>query len=100
MSTGGRLKYTLVVRHPETAAPTALLAGESVPHWATDLVHKDDLEGAPAKAAASTASGSDEGVTPKAPAKKAAAKKAAPAKKAAAKKTTEAAPAADAAASA
>lgn len=51
----GSLRYTLVVRHPETSAPTALLAGEPVPDWATSLVHADDLESeaAPAKKAAS-----------------------------------------------
>lgn len=41
------LKYTLVVRHPETGDPVALRAGEDVPKWASDLVHKDDQE--PAK---------------------------------------------------
>lgn len=38
------LKYTLVVRHPETGEAVALKAGEDVPKWATDLVHKDDLD--------------------------------------------------------
>ena len=42
----GKLRYTLVVRHPDTDAPTALLAGEEVPEWATKLVHADDLVGA------------------------------------------------------
>lgn len=41
----GKLKYTLVVRHPDTSAPTALLADQEVPDWATDLVHADDLVG-------------------------------------------------------
>ena len=41
----GKLRYTLVVRHPDTDAPTALLGGEEVPDWASDLVHADDLEG-------------------------------------------------------
>lgn len=59
----GVLRYTLVVRHPETLAATALLAGQSVPDWASDLVHPDDLE----------ASKPDEDVAPnKAPAKRAA----------------------------
>lgn len=40
----GRLKYTLVVRHPETLVATPLLAGQPVPDWATDLVQQDDLE--------------------------------------------------------
>lgn len=55
----GALRYTLVVRHPETGIATPLLAGEEVPNWAADLVHADDVEGA----------------APKAPAKKAAASK-------------------------
>lgn len=38
------MRYTVVVRHPETTVATALLAGESVPDWASDLVHADDLE--------------------------------------------------------
>jgi hypothetical protein len=38
------LKYTLIVRHPGTGDPVPLLAGEPVPDWAKDLVHKDDLE--------------------------------------------------------
>lgn len=41
---GGALRYTLVVRHPETSEPVALLAGELVPGWASGLVHSDDLE--------------------------------------------------------
>lgn len=41
----GVLKYTLVVRHPDTDAPTALLVGEAVPAWARDLVHADDVDG-------------------------------------------------------
>lgn len=42
----GVLRYTLVVRHPETSAPVALLEGQPVPDWASDLVHADDLDGA------------------------------------------------------
>ena len=42
MSAGG-LRYTLVVRHPETGAATALLAGEPVPAWASGLAQPDDL---------------------------------------------------------
>lgn len=38
------LRYTLAVRHPDSGAATALLAGTAVPDWATDLVHPDDLE--------------------------------------------------------
>lgn len=55
----GSLRFTVVVRHPETSEPVALVAGEPVPGWATDLVHPDDIEGAepeakrPAKRAAS-----------------------------------------------
>lgn len=40
----GALRYTLIVRHPETAEPVALLAGQPVPEWASGLVHPDDLE--------------------------------------------------------
>lgn len=43
----GVLRYTLVVRNPETLEATALLAGTQVPGWAAELVHADDLEGAP-----------------------------------------------------
>lgn len=55
--TAGTLRYTLVVRHPDNGVATALVAGSEVPDWATDLVHKDDLEPAakpPAKKAASS----------------------------------------------
>ena len=38
------LKYTLIVVHPETSVPTALLAGSEVPDWAVDLVHSDDID--------------------------------------------------------
>ena len=37
------LKHTLIVRHPDTDAPTALVEGEPVPDWAEDLVQDDDL---------------------------------------------------------
>lgn len=37
------LRYTVVVRHPDTSVATALLAGSEVPDWAKDLVHSDDL---------------------------------------------------------
>ena len=40
----GVLRYTLVVRNPETLEATALLAGTQVPGWAAELVHADDLE--------------------------------------------------------
>lgn len=43
MSRAKVMAYTVVVRHPETDAPTAVLAGEPVPGWAKDLVHDDDL---------------------------------------------------------
>ena len=43
------LKYTLVVRHPETGEPVALLKGEPVPDWAKDLVQPDDVEPEPKK---------------------------------------------------
>ena len=42
--TAGNLRYTVVVRHPQTGEATALVAGQPVPDWATDLVHADDLE--------------------------------------------------------
>ena len=38
------LKYTVVVRHPETFQAVALLAGQPVPAWAKDLVHADDID--------------------------------------------------------
>lgn len=38
------LKYTLVVTHPESLTAVALLQGEPVPEWASELVHSDDLE--------------------------------------------------------
>lgn len=41
----GVLAYTVIVRHPDTDAATALLAGQPVPEWAGDLVHADDLTG-------------------------------------------------------
>lgn len=54
----GKLRYTLIVRHPETDVATALVAGSEVPAWASNLVHADDLEGSepkmPAKKAASS----------------------------------------------
>lgn len=42
--TVGVLRYTVVVRHPETGAATPLLVGDPVPDWATGLVHPDDLD--------------------------------------------------------
>lgn len=39
------MKYTVIVRHPDTDAPTAVLVGKPVPEWAADLVHPDDIEG-------------------------------------------------------
>lgn len=60
----GVLKHTLIVRHPETDAPTGLIAGTEVPDWASKLVHADDLEGgetkAPAKRAASSKTKSED----------------------------------------
>lgn len=55
----GRLRHTLVVRHPDTLEATALLADSEVPDWAKSLVPADNL-----------VDGSDD--TDKAPAKKAA----------------------------
>lgn len=40
------LARTVVVRHPDTLAATALLAGEPLPDWASDLVGPDALDGA------------------------------------------------------
>lgn len=37
------MRYTVVVRHPETDTATAVLAGKPVPAWAKGLVHDDDL---------------------------------------------------------
>lgn len=57
------LRHTLVVRHPDTFVATALLAGEPVPSWATDLVADGDYapsqeqEKKPAKKAATKRSG-------------------------------------------
>ena len=45
------LRYTLIVRHPETGEAVALLAGSEVPKWASGLVQPDDCE--PAKPARS-----------------------------------------------
>lgn len=42
--TAGDLRYTVVVRHPDNGEATALVAGQPVPDWATELVHADDLE--------------------------------------------------------
>lgn len=38
------LRYTLIVRHPETGEAVALLAGSEVPKWASSLVQPDDCE--------------------------------------------------------
>lgn len=41
----GVMKHTMVVRHPDTLAAEALLAGEPVPDWVTDdLVHPDNTQ--------------------------------------------------------
>jgi len=56
------MKYTVIVRHPDTDEPTALLAGKSVPGWAKGLVHADDL-------ACGSDSGSDDGAKDSKPAK-------------------------------
>lgn len=42
--TAGSLRYTIVVRHPDTGEATAVVAGQPVPDWAEGLVHADDLE--------------------------------------------------------
>lgn len=59
----GVLKYTVVVRNPDTMVAHALKAGEPVPSWAKDLVHPDDLTGGSEKKAKDKKSkpdGSDE----------------------------------------
>lgn len=38
------LRYSMVVRDPDTSEAVALRAGEPVPDWAKSLVHADDLE--------------------------------------------------------
>ena len=49
------LRYTRVVRHPETFQAVALVAGSQVPGWAGGLVHEDDLQDAPKAQAAPSA---------------------------------------------
>jgi len=39
----GVLKYTVIVRNPDTLIAVPLLAGKPVPKWAKDLVSPDDL---------------------------------------------------------
>lgn len=41
---GGRLRYTLAIRNPDTQEVESLLQGAEVPVWARDLVHADDVE--------------------------------------------------------
>ena len=41
------LAYTLIVRHPETDAPTGLLAGSRPPAWAKGLYKAADLVAEP-----------------------------------------------------
>lgn len=54
----GVMRHTMVVRNPDTMEATALLKGEPLPDWATDLVHADNLESA--TAAKATSSGSED----------------------------------------
>lgn len=52
------LRYTRIVRHPETHQPTALVGGSELPEWADGLVHDDDMEGGrPARKAPAKPSG-------------------------------------------
>lgn len=51
------MRYTVIVRHPETDAPMAVLEGKPVPDWAEGLVHEDDL--VTVDATADDASGDD-----------------------------------------
>lgn len=57
MSAGGVLRYTLVLRNPETLMPEALLEGQPVPAWAKGLVHAEDLAVDAAKQDSTGASG-------------------------------------------
>ena len=47
----GQLKYTLVVRHPDTLEAVALIAGSELPKWATELVDPGNLESGKSKTA-------------------------------------------------
>ena len=38
-----KLILTIVVRHPDTDAPVALIEGTELPEWAEGLVHPDNL---------------------------------------------------------
>lgn len=61
MSAAKVLRYTLVVRHPDTLDAVPLLAGSEVPDWATDLVHPDDLESGSSASASTGGEGGSEG---------------------------------------
>ena len=41
-----RMRYTVVVRHPETMTPVALVEGTEVPEWASVRLPEDDVTGA------------------------------------------------------
>lgn len=56
----GVMRHTMVVRNPDTMEAVALLKGEKLPDWATDLVHEDNLESAKAAKASDSGSGSTE----------------------------------------
>lgn len=73
----GVLKYTLVVRHPDTGVATPIVAGSEVPEWAEDLVHDDDLETTPGPSTSTSDTGADgaDGEAKKAPAKRPASRK-------------------------
>ena len=43
-----KLILTIVVRHPDTDAPVALIEGTELPEWAEGLVHPDNLVEVPA----------------------------------------------------
>ena len=38
-----KLILTIVVRHPDTDAPVALIEGTELPEWAEGLVHPDNI---------------------------------------------------------
>ncbi len=69
MSRGKVLGYTLVVRHPDTDAPTALLAGKKVPSWAKELVDEGNLVDATSDDDEGTNGNAGDGDKPKPPTK-------------------------------
>lgn len=64
-----RLILTIVVRHPDTDAPVALIEGTELPEWAEGLVHPDNLVEVPAPVEPETPAKPVEPETPAKPAK-------------------------------